>query len=104
MSKARPTLTDLKMRGDFIRRHIGPGEPQIAEMLNDLGLKSLDDLIDKAVPEIIRSDDEPLDLPPLLTELVEGAGGELALQSSAIPFTTSTHTSFENPLSTPSVL
>ncbi|MEN8196223.1 MAG: aminomethyl-transferring glycine dehydrogenase, partial [Pseudomonadota bacterium] len=68
MSKARPTLTDLKMRGDFIRRHIGPGEPQIAEMLDHLGLKSLDDLIDKAVPKIIRSDDEPLDLPPLKTE------------------------------------
>jgi glycine dehydrogenase len=56
------------MRGDFIRRHIGPGEPQIAEMLDHLGLKSLDDLIDKAVPKIIRSDDEPLDLPPLQTE------------------------------------
>jgi glycine dehydrogenase len=68
MSKARPTLNDLKMRGDFIRRHIGPGEPQIAEMLDRLGLKSLDDLIDKAVPKVIRSDDEPLDLPPLRTE------------------------------------
>ncbi len=68
MSKARPTLNDLKMRGDFIRRHIGPGEPQLAEMLDALGLKSLDDLIDKAVPKIIRSDDEPLDLPPLKTE------------------------------------
>jgi glycine dehydrogenase len=56
------------MRGDFIRRHIGPGEPQIAEMLDALGLKSLDDLIDKAVPKIIRSDDEPLDLPPPQTE------------------------------------
>lgn len=68
MSKARPTLNNLKMRGDFIRRHIGPGEPQIVEMLDALGLKSLDDLIDKAVPKIIRSDDEPLDLPPLKTE------------------------------------
>ena len=47
------------MRGDFIRRHIGPGEPQIVEMLDHLGLKSLDELIDKAVPETIRSDDEP---------------------------------------------
>jgi len=56
------------MRGDFIRRHIGPGDPQIAEMLDQLGLDSLDELIDKAVPDIIRSDDEPLDLPPLLTE------------------------------------
>ena len=68
MSKARPTLTDLKMRGDFIRRHIGPGEPQITEMLDTLGLESLEDLIDKAVPKVIRSDDEPLDLPPQRTE------------------------------------
>ncbi len=68
MSKARPTLIDLKMRGDFIERHIGPGGPQVAEMLDVLGLKSLDELIDKAVPKSIRSDDEPLDLPPLLTE------------------------------------
>jgi glycine dehydrogenase len=68
MPKQRPTLVDLKMRGDFIQRHIGPDEGQIARMLDVLGLKSLDDLIDKAVPKGIRSDDEPLDLPPLLTE------------------------------------
>ena len=68
MSNERLTLTDLKLRGDFIGRHIGPGEPQMAEMLNLLGLKSLDELIDKAVPKVIRSDDEPLDLPPVLTE------------------------------------
>lgn len=67
-SKTRLTLTDLKMRGDFIRRHIGPGEPQIAEMLGTLGVKSLDELIDKVAPKSIRSDDEPLDLPPLRTE------------------------------------
>jgi len=68
MSNERLTLTDLKMRGDFIRRHIGPGKSQMSEMLDRLGLKSLDELIDKAVPKVIRSDDEPLDLPPLLTE------------------------------------
>jgi len=68
MSNERLTLTDLKMRGDFIRRHIGPGKSQISEMLDRLGLESLDELIDKAVPKVIRSDDEPLDLPPLLTE------------------------------------
>ncbi len=68
MSKKRPTLNELKMRGDFIRRHIGPGEPQIAEMLKTVGVKSLDELIDKTVPAAIRSDDEPLDLPPLVTE------------------------------------
>jgi hypothetical protein len=49
MSDRRHTLDELKMRGDFIRRHIGPGDKQIAEMLEQLGLSSLDELVDKAV-------------------------------------------------------
>jgi len=68
MSKKRPTLSELKMRDDFARRHIGPGEAQIAEMLKLLKLKSLDDLVDKAIPGAIRSDDEPLALPEPQTE------------------------------------
>ncbi|MEE9318005.1 MAG: glycine dehydrogenase (aminomethyl-transferring), partial [Rhodospirillales bacterium] len=46
-------LIELEQRDDFIRRHIGPGEVQIADMLADLGLSSLEDLIEKAVPETI---------------------------------------------------
>jgi glycine dehydrogenase len=38
----------------FTRRHIGPGEEEIAEMLDALGYGSLDDLIDVAIPERIR--------------------------------------------------
>jgi len=67
MSEPRRSLEDLKMRGDFVRRHIGPGEPQIEEMLGLLGLESLDELIDKAVPESIRSE-RPLDLEPARSE------------------------------------
>ncbi len=67
MSEPRRSLEDLKMRGDFVRRHIGPGEVQIAEMLGVLGLSSLDELIDKTVPEAIRSD-RPLDLEPAKSE------------------------------------
>jgi glycine dehydrogenase len=67
MSEPRRSLEDLKMRGDFIRRHIGPGEAQIAEMLGLLGLSSLDELIDKTVPEVIRSE-RPLDLQPAKSE------------------------------------
>ena len=55
------------MRGDFVRRHIGPGEPQIEEMLEFLGLESLDELIDKAVPGSIRSE-RPLELEPARSE------------------------------------
>ena len=47
----RPTLGELEQRDDFIRRHIGPGEEQIVEMLAVLGLESLEQLIEKVVPE-----------------------------------------------------
>ncbi len=67
MTGTRRSLEDLKMRGDFIRRHIGPGEPQIAEMLSALDLASLDELIDQTVPGSIRSDRE-LDLAPPMSE------------------------------------
>ncbi|MEM7223092.1 MAG: aminomethyl-transferring glycine dehydrogenase [Pseudomonadota bacterium] len=61
MSDARRSLEDLEMRGDFVRRHIGPGEPQIQEMLDELGLSSLDEMVNKTVPDNIRSK-RPLDL------------------------------------------
>ena len=39
---------------DFVRRHVGPNERQTKEMLQALGLKSMDELIDKTVPAAIR--------------------------------------------------
>jgi glycine dehydrogenase len=79
MAKNRYTLDELKMRGDFIRRHIGPGEPQIGEMLEALGLASLDELIDKAVPKDIVLDqplalDEPTSERMTLSTLRQMAG------------------------------
>jgi glycine dehydrogenase len=56
MAEERASLTDLEMHGDFIRRHIGPGEPQIAEMLETVGVGSLEELVDRAVPRAIVSD------------------------------------------------
>ncbi len=67
MADTRLTLADLEMRGDFIRRHIGPGEAQIHEMLEVVGASSLDDLIEQATPAAIRTE-RPLDLPPPLSE------------------------------------
>ncbi|MFQ6017666.1 MAG: aminomethyl-transferring glycine dehydrogenase, partial [Kiloniellaceae bacterium] len=67
MSKARRSLEELEMPGDFVRRHIGPGDRQIAEMLETLGLESLDALIEKTVPPAIMSD-EPLNLAPAKSE------------------------------------
>jgi len=67
MAESRRSLTELEMRGDFVRRHIGPGEPQIDEMLADLELGSLDELVDKTVPSQILSDD-PLNLAEPMSE------------------------------------
>ena len=63
MPDPKRSLTELEMRGDFIRRHIGSDQQQIAEMLEFLGLDFLEALVDKAVPASLLSD-EPLDLPP----------------------------------------
>ncbi|MCH8236717.1 MAG: glycine dehydrogenase (aminomethyl-transferring), partial [Proteobacteria bacterium] len=57
----RETLGELEQRDDFIRRHIGPGEKQITDMLDALGLQTLDDLMAKTVPRAIVSD-RPLDI------------------------------------------
>ena len=64
---SRVSLSELENRDDFIRRHIGPGEPQIAAMLETVGVSSIEDLIGRTVPESIRSTGE-LDLPPNKSE------------------------------------
>src|SRR5438067_1743118 len=46
----------------FVDRHIGPREKDVAEMLAALGLKSIDELIDRTVPKDIRMK-RPLELP-----------------------------------------
>ncbi|ULH29077.1 aminomethyl-transferring glycine dehydrogenase [Leptospira weilii] len=51
----------------FPRRHIGPDSQQISGMLKKLGLSSLEELVDKAVPAGIRLEKE-LDLPKASTE------------------------------------
>ncbi len=41
------TLGDLLQTGDFTRRHVGPDAEQTREMLDSLGVSSLDELIEK---------------------------------------------------------
>ena len=66
---AKTGLPKLKSQSrEFLERHIGPDEGEIAEMLAALGLASLDELIERAVPESIRLT-EPLDLPGPVSEL-----------------------------------
>ena len=43
-----------KQSADFAERHIGPDESETREMLAVIGLNSIDELIDKTVPEGIR--------------------------------------------------
>ena len=51
----------------FSSRHIGPSAAEVREMLAALGLESLEELVDRAVPESIRFSGG-LDLPAPLTE------------------------------------
>jgi len=50
-----PSLRDLLQPTDtFVRRHLGPSDADIAEMLRALGVESLDALIDETIPASIR--------------------------------------------------
>ncbi len=61
-------LAELSDAGAFVRRHIGPSEADQARMLAALGLRSLDELLERAVPAPIRST-RPLALPEPLSEV-----------------------------------
>lgn len=52
---------------DFQARHIGPQADELKSMLDTLGVRSLDELIDQTVPASIRRK-EPLQLPDAMSE------------------------------------
>lgn len=52
---------------EFHQRHIGPNETEVKEMLNTIGVESLDELINKTVPEGIRMQ-ENLNIPAAVSE------------------------------------
>ncbi|MCL2027882.1 MAG: aminomethyl-transferring glycine dehydrogenase [Bacteroidales bacterium] len=52
---------------NFLSRHIGPTTAEQAEMLKTIGVKSMDELIEKTIPEKIRLP-KPLDLPSGMNE------------------------------------
>lgn len=56
----------MNLENDFATRHIGPRENDVIEMLKTLGLSSLDELLDKAVPATIRTGN--ISLPPPKSE------------------------------------
>ncbi len=51
----------------FAGRHIGPSDTEVAQMLAEVGVDSLDALIDRTIPDDIRVE-KPLDLPGPVTE------------------------------------
>lgn len=61
------SLEQLENRGEFIGRHIGPNSSEQKEMLAQLGLNSLDELIDKTIPAQIRMESK-FDLPEPMRE------------------------------------
>ena len=65
---ALSSLQQLEAHDAFVSRHIGPSPDEVQHMLATLGLTSLDDLIDRAIPATIRQH-EPLALPPALSEV-----------------------------------
>ncbi len=52
---APATLAKLENQNEFVRRHIGPGQHEIDDMLQYVGAESLDDLMEQTVPAGIRS-------------------------------------------------
>lgn len=60
-------IANLNERTQFQHRHIGPDDKQIKDMLSTIGAESLNDLIDKTVPESIRRT-KPLNIPHALDE------------------------------------
>ncbi|MGQ9620258.1 MAG: aminomethyl-transferring glycine dehydrogenase [Bacteroidales bacterium] len=55
------------MFNKFVKRHIGPREPELTGMLEIVGVSSLDEMIEKTIPASIRLK-KPLNLPPPVSE------------------------------------
>ncbi len=54
------SISELEQKEDFIRRHIGPGDKEIAEMLKAVGASSLDELTARSVPAAILEKSAPV--------------------------------------------
>ncbi len=59
--------TGKMLHDNFVFRHIGPSEEEIYQMLSDLGIGSLEELMDMVIPQNIKLD-KILDLDPPMSE------------------------------------
>jgi glycine dehydrogenase len=98
MSPSRPARTPHEVIGadfdsltpdaDFVGRHVGPDDDELAAMLSILGVADLDALIDETVPKSIRQT-EPLALGPSRSEIdvldeLRGHASRITLRKSLI--------------------
>ncbi len=60
-------MKTLQQKNEFLSRHLGPREHEIPEMLTAVGVRSVDELIDQTIPEIIRSKQQ-IQMDPAVTE------------------------------------
>lgn len=64
---SKPSLSELEAQDEFLNRHVGPSEHEQQQMLDTLGISSLEELVDKVIPGDIRTDTE-LAVPPATSE------------------------------------
>ncbi|HSH41987.1 MAG TPA: aminomethyl-transferring glycine dehydrogenase [Arenicellales bacterium] len=67
MSSQQETLSELEADNEFMSRHVGPRPDEQQEMLNVLGLESLDELVEQVIPGDILGN-RPLDVPEAASE------------------------------------
>ena len=48
-------MKTLQQKNEFLSRHLGPREHEIPDMLNAIGVSSIDELIDQTIPQNIHS-------------------------------------------------
>ena len=60
-------MESLRITDHFIDRHLGPGAKDLQQMLEAIGVSSIDQLINETIPASIRQE-EPLDLPEAISE------------------------------------
>ncbi|KDN19486.1 aminomethyl-transferring glycine dehydrogenase [Amycolatopsis rifamycinica] len=63
-----PSLASLEQGIPFADRHIGPSPEELRRILDVIGVASLDELAERAVPGSLRKSAEPLELPPAASE------------------------------------
>ena len=85
-TRSTESLQSLNNSDEFLTRHIGPDADQIEQMLETLGLESLERLVEKTVPAAITSKDalglpEPMNESAALARLKEIAARNKATRS-----------------------